>query len=320
MDSRKAGGLFLTQTLVSIGGSLWLSFGNPGFDLDIIPNLMVSQMMLLLPALLFLVVVRENPAKVMNFRPVKFTTCLWIFLFTFLMTPLIVTVNAFSMIFSDNAVMGISNEVLAQPFLVMVMLMGIFGPFSEEFVFRGVIFGGLRKSGRILPAILLQAFLFGLMHMNFNQFCYAFVIGIALGVLVEVTGSIWSGFVMHAAINTSNVVMLYVSSSLTDQMEAALDESYTSDMMVVAMCVYMVIALATTSIAACVLVAIAKNENGMDRLRNIFTTQKRKESGSAVLLEPVRRESLLSAPTVIAVILCCAFMIALEVVKRMIPS
>ena len=281
---------------------------------------MVSQMMLLLPALLFLAVVRENPAKVMNFRPVKFTTCLWIFLFTFLMTPLIVTVNAFSMIFSDNAVMGISNEVLAQPFLVMVMLMGIFGPFSEEFVFRGVIFGGLRKSGRILPAILLQAFLFGLMHMNFNQFCYAFVIGIALGMLVEVTGSIWSGFVMHAAINTSNVVMLYVSSSLTDQMEAALDESYTSDMMVVAMCVYMVIALATTSIAACVLVAIAKNENGMDRLRNIFTTQKRKESGSAVLLEPVRRESLLSAPTVIAVILCCAFMIALEVVKRMIPS
>lgn len=320
MDSRKAGGLFLTQIIVSIGVSLWLSFGNPGFALDIIPNLIFSQMLLLVPALLFLLVFREKPAGVMCFRLLRPTTCLWIFLFTFLMTPLIVTVNAFSMIFTDNTVVEISGDVLKQPFLVMALIMGILGPFCEEFVFRGIIFGSLRKSGRVAASIVLQALLFGLIHLNFNQFCYAFVIGIALGMLAEVTGSIWSSFLMHAAVNASSVVMMYVSDSLAGQMGMEMETSYTSDMMIAAMCVYMVIALVTTSIAACVMVVIAKNESGEDRLRNIFNARKGKKDEPLALLEPVKRDRLVSASTVIAVIICFAFMITLEVLKRMLSS
>lgn len=317
MDSRKAGGLFLTQIVVSIGVSLWLSFGNPGFTLEIIPNLIFSQMLLLLPALLFLLIFREKPTGIMCFRLLRPTTCLWIFLFTFLMTPLIVAVNAFSMIFTDNVAMEISGDVLKQPLWLMVLIMGILGPFCEEFVFRGILFGSFRKSGRPAAAIVLQALLFGLVHLNFNQFCYAFVIGIALGMLVEVTGSIWSGFLMHASVNAPNVLMMYLSDSLTEQM--GMETSYTSDMMMAAMCVYMVIALVTTSIAACVMVAIAKNEGKEDRLRRLFT-QKAEEERVTALLEPVKKDRLISASTVIAIIICCTFMLALEILEKMLSS
>lgn len=315
MDSRKAGGLFLVQVLISVGVTLWLSFGNPGFELEIIPNLILSQILLLVPALAALIVFREKPSRVISFRPIKVTTCLWIFLFTFLFTPLIVTVNAFSMIFSENAVMQVSDEVLKQPYLLMVSIMGILGPFSEEFVFRGVIFGSLRKSGRITAAILLQAFLFGLMHMNFNQFCYAFVIGIALGILVEVTGSLWAGFLMHASINASNVTMLYLLNPLLEKMGGTPEAENTTEMMVTAMCVYMVIALVTTSIAVCVLVAIAKNENGEGRLRGLLPAKKETLQQN-FLIEPEKKKKIVSIWMVAASMICFLFMIITELFSR----
>lgn len=316
MDQRKAGGLFLAQILLSIGVSLWLSFGNPGFALEIIPNLVFSQLLLLIPALLALFVFHEKPTGVICFRPIKITTCLWIFLFTFLMTPLIVTVNAFSMMFSDNTVMSISDELLREPYIIMVLIMGIAGPFCEEFVFRGVIFGSFRKSGRVAASIVVQALLFGLMHLNFNQFCYAFVIGIALGVLVEVTGSIWSGFVMHAAINASNVTLMYVSESVLNSLGASQDTGgYTQDMMAAVMCVYMVIALVTTSIAVCVLVAIAHNEGGQVRLKQLFSVQTG-PGEQRVILEPAKKESLLSVWAVAAIVICGSYMILIEILKR----
>ena len=69
----------------------------------------------------------------------------------------------------NNAVNSISGEVLAVPFPIMLFLMGMFGPFCEEFVFRGMILRGHKKSGSVFWAIFWSSLLFGLMHMNFNQ-------------------------------------------------------------------------------------------------------------------------------------------------------
>ncbi|MBQ7128994.1 MAG: CPBP family intramembrane metalloprotease [Clostridia bacterium] len=66
----------------------------------------------------------------------------------------------------------------------------------EEFTFRGVILGSLRKYGDT-PAIIISALLFAFFHQNFVQIPFAFLVGIALGISFVVTESIWVGIIAH---------------------------------------------------------------------------------------------------------------------------
>ena len=76
----------------------------------------------------------------------------------------------------------------------------VFPAFIEEFVFRGLLMGSLRKFGDGF-AIFVSAILFGLAHGNFEQIPFAFLVGIVLGFLVTQTGSLWVGIAVHAANN-----------------------------------------------------------------------------------------------------------------------
>lgn len=91
-------------------------------------------------------------------------------------------------------------------FIVTFVGAAIVAPLTEEFAIRGVVLGSLRKYGDGF-AILTSAVLFGLMHGNFVQIPFAFVIGIALGFAVVKTGSVWTGVIIHF-INNASVVIL----------------------------------------------------------------------------------------------------------------
>ncbi|MDR0223170.1 MAG: CPBP family intramembrane metalloprotease [Oscillospiraceae bacterium] len=73
--------------------------------------------------------------------------------------------------------------------------------FFEEFITRGIFLEALRPYGTGF-AITASAFLFGIMHGNFEQFFYAFVLGIVLGYIAVQTGSILASTVLHAMFNS----------------------------------------------------------------------------------------------------------------------
>ena len=76
-------------------------------------------------------------------------------------------------------------------------------PIAEELLFRGVVLGYARTYLKPLPAVLVSALLFGLYHGNVIQFCYAFVIGTALGALACRFDNLIPGMLMHITINVS---------------------------------------------------------------------------------------------------------------------
>ena len=86
-------------------------------------------------------------------------------------------------------------EVILQ-FIVVCLVPG----FCEEFLFRGAILTNCLPFGRS-TAILISSLLFSLMHQNAQQFFYTFVAGIVLGVLYEMSGSIWPGVILHTVNN-----------------------------------------------------------------------------------------------------------------------
>ncbi|MBO5200741.1 MAG: CPBP family intramembrane metalloprotease [Clostridia bacterium] len=80
--------------------------------------------------------------------------------------------------------------------LLAIMATAFTPALVEEFAMRGAVMGVLRKYGDGV-AIGISAAMFGLMHRNFVQIPFGFVVGIALGYAVIKTGSLWTGVIIH---------------------------------------------------------------------------------------------------------------------------
>lgn len=98
-------------------------------------------------------------------------------------------------------------EINAANPVLMIFCVGIFGPLVEEVIFRGMVFGKLRRAFSFWPAALISGAIFGLYHMNLVQGIYAGVFGIILAYVFEKTETIWGCYLLHAFFNLSSYVI-----------------------------------------------------------------------------------------------------------------
>ena len=101
----------------------------------------------------------------------------------------------------------------------------LIAPFFEELIFRGWLYGKLRalikfqkpashpKLRLFLSALVptfLTSFLFGLLHLQWNVGINVFAMSLILCLLREITGTIYSGILLHVIKNTIAFVILYI--------------------------------------------------------------------------------------------------------------
>ena len=101
MNPKKVNWLFLTTLLVEAAVMAFMYLCSD-ISLGIIESLLLSQLIVLVPAVLFLFGTKTDPGRLIAHNRPKFTTALLVVVFTFLCMPAIIAVNAFSMLFVDN--------------------------------------------------------------------------------------------------------------------------------------------------------------------------------------------------------------------------
>ncbi len=101
----------------------------------------------------------------------------------------------------------LANFITGGDFILSLLAVGIIGPIFEEILFRGLIFGELRKITKVKIAVVIQALLFGAYHMNIVQGSYAFIIGLLLGYVMYKSNSILAPTIVHITINSSSVLL-----------------------------------------------------------------------------------------------------------------
>lgn len=100
--------------------------------------------------------------------------------------------------------------------LLLYLLRGALCPaLIEEFAFRGVIMQPLRKYGDKF-AIIVSSILFALMHGNLIQAPFAFLIGSVIGYVVVVTGSMWTGVLIHFLNNSYAIIMSSIAIKVSE--------------------------------------------------------------------------------------------------------
>lgn len=113
--------------------------------------------------------------------------------------------------FGDNPE-GIFGFLLS--FIATVIVPGL----VEEFACRGLILGILRKFGDGF-AVLISAIIFGIMHGNFEQMPFAFLVGLVLGYIVVKTDSLWIAIAVHAFNNFVSVAFDYFLNGLSQSVQ-----------------------------------------------------------------------------------------------------
>lgn len=83
----------------------------------------------------------------------------------------------------------------------IMFLVCVLAPTFEELFFRGLILGVLRKFIPFFIANITQALAFGIYHGNIIQGIYAFLLGMFIGVILLLTGSICYTILLHMSIN-----------------------------------------------------------------------------------------------------------------------
>lgn len=102
---------------------------------------------------------------------------------------------------------GQLGEMYGDNTLFLVLGAVVTGPLAEELLYRGVLYRGLKALTGILPAALLSAGIFGVLHMNPLQGIFAGILGLLFAAACERTGGLWGPVLAHMAVNLLGIVM-----------------------------------------------------------------------------------------------------------------
>ena len=109
------------------------------------------------------------------------------------------------------------NLAYAPERLIALFSLAIVAPIAEEIIFRGYLYGKLKKYSSAIVATILTSLAFGAMHLiinstgihQLNAAVNVFIMSLVLCVLREISDSIYAGILMHMIKNIIAFFILY---------------------------------------------------------------------------------------------------------------
>lgn len=99
--------------------------------------------------------------------------------------------------------------------ILFILYVAVLPALLEEFAIRGVVMQPLRRYGDGF-AIIASSLIFALMHGNWVQAPFAFIAGIGIGYTVVLSGSMWTGIIIHLVNNLFSATMSILQSAVSE--------------------------------------------------------------------------------------------------------
>ena len=180
-------------------------------------NIFISVFSAVLPAFIYFLFSNRKIAETVKVKYVKLGTLIPIIFIG--MAVAMIANFASSIIISNFSVFGFENKVnfsinvsSIPEILLYIISSAVVPALAEEFAFRGVLMGALRKYGDVF-AIITSSLLFGAMHGNITQIPFAFILGLIFAFVDCKTNSILPSIIIHFINNFYAVVLDILQSS-----------------------------------------------------------------------------------------------------------
>ncbi|BBF44377.1 CAAX amino terminal protease family protein [Lachnospiraceae bacterium KM106-2] len=182
------------------------------------------------------------------------------------------------------------------PMAVGLLVVGLLPAICEEGVYRGIFYHEYRKVS-IRKAIVVSGLLFGVLHMNINQFAYAVLLGMVFALVVEVTGSIISSVICHFIINATSVVASY---HITQEVAS---KQVNKAELISMLPAYVLPALIGIAISIVLIRLMAMSEGRTEQLEEILNKTERTEK---------EKQKIITIPLALTILFCIILMIQAE--------
>lgn len=104
---------------------------------------------------------------------------------------------------------GEAVEAVTQGNIIFVMIsVFISAPLVEEFVFRGLMMGFMKKYVNTAVAVVVTALIFAVVHGNILQGIYTFIAALIFSYFRLRGKSFWCAFLAHCGFNMSNILIV----------------------------------------------------------------------------------------------------------------
>lgn len=110
---------------------------------------------------------------------------------------------------------GYSTYLAGGDLIIAFIALVLIAPIAEELIFRGYLYGKLRGQLKLgaLAATIIVSLLFALLHGQWNVAVNVFALSCVLCTLREITGTIYSGILLHMIKNGIAFYFLYIAHS-----------------------------------------------------------------------------------------------------------
>ena len=196
--------LFITLILSSL-------FAVPIFfnvmKLNVIQASSLNQwMFLFIPVVIYFLVTKRSVKETLSLKLPALSEVGFVIIIYVVSLPIVGFLGNLSQMFFHNPVAEAFSTMKGMPIYLAVFFIAVTPAICEELVMRGVVLSGYKDVTRWKAAVI-NGLLFGLFHMNLQQFFYAFAIGIILAYIVRITGSILNSMLYHVLLNGVNSVL-----------------------------------------------------------------------------------------------------------------
>lgn len=182
------------------------------------------------PAIIYLVITRQSAKDVLKLNKLYFKDTLLIILLAFVFQPIMTFFSLLSQFFFENEIGNFVTGIVNSPYIILLLLIAVLPAVTEEITIRGIVLSGYEDKNIYLSCII-TGLLFGIMHLDPQQFLYAAVFGFVLALVVRITNSIFASALIHFFINGTSITLQKLLSLIpenTPVMEQATEVSLRS--------------------------------------------------------------------------------------------
>lgn len=209
--------LYMLVLIIILVGETLLYIAFPNIPIHFFTTI-IQFSFILLPAILYLLFSKVSIKSSLRFNKLSGKSILISLIIGICSLPLVGAIGNLSELVFHNHIQDSVAEFPIMPLALWIGILSLTPSICEEVFMRGVVLDGY-KNVSLKKAALMNGFLFGMFHMNLNQFVYTFILGIILTYTVAITNSIFSSMIIHFAFNTPSAIASWAMQDSQEKLE-----------------------------------------------------------------------------------------------------
>lgn len=299
MRTKDVNRVYLFSIFIYLIGAAIIAFFVPAFVASPIGSVLTAQGLILLAVVVGCRMLRVEPRAHLGIRRVRPGAVGCTMLCTAALYPFLAAVSTLMQQFVTTGTGTLTVSLTDGNPLRNLLVYALLPAAAEELLNRGLLLNAYVRTAGRRRAVLLSALLFGLFHMNLDQFAYTFIFGLFLCLVMTATGSIFACIAGHFTLNMISVLLATLSTDETDLTQITLVGTQTS--LVLITLLVLVTAALVFAVSFRQLLALGCGE---EAFRRSFTESVR--TG--------RPDRIVTSELVFAVLICILYMVAYEAV------